>query len=258
VSPGNPVREWVTFDDPADPGSRWHVDVTFLMSPWRCLFRCGCQGVLTAPAPELEHGCCSYGAHFTGEEDRKRVLAAADRLGPGEWQYASRGRRDGVTAKGPAGGLRTRLVDGACVFLNRTGFPTGAGCALHQLALREGRHPMTAKPDVCWQLPLRRSHRQEEDGTESNVLSEFGRSGWGAGGEEFAWWCTEAPEAFTGTTPVYRSMEYELRAMVGDALYEAIAAYLDSRTANGVVAHPAVPVRVTPRPRALKRPAGSS
>ena len=27
------------------------------------------------------------------------------------------------------------------------------------------------------------------------VLSEFGRSGWGEGGEEFAWWCTEAPEA---------------------------------------------------------------
>jgi hypothetical protein len=131
------------------------------------------------------------------------------------------------------------------VFLNRPGFATGAGCALHQLALREGRHPMELKPDVCWQLPLRRSDRQEEDGTQSNVLSEFGRSGWGPGGDEFAWWCTEAPEAFTGTVPVYRSMEAELRAMVGDALYEAIATYLDRRMVNGsghtvLVPHPAV------------------
>ena len=99
---------------------------------------------------------------------------------------------------------------------------------------------MSTKPDVCWQLPLRRTDRQEEDGTQSNVLSEFGRKGWGPGGDEFAWWCTEAPEAFTGTTPIYRSMELELRAMVGDALYEAIAAYLDTRTEDSVVTHPAV------------------
>jgi hypothetical protein len=248
VSPGQPIREWATFEDPANPGSRWHVDVTFLTSPWRCLFRCGCQGVLTAPAPELEQGCCSYGAHFTGEEDRDRVLAAAGRLGPDEWQYAGRARRGGVTAKLPGGGLRTRLVDGACIFLNRPGFRTGAGCALHQLAVREGRHPMAAKPDVCWQLPLRRTDRQEPDGSLSNVLSEFGRSGWGPGGDEFAWWCTEAPEAFTGASPLYRSMELELRALVGDALYEAIAAYLDARMADGVVAHPAVTSGDTPEP----------
>ena len=52
--------------------------------------------------------------------------------------------------------LRTRLVDGACVFLNRPGFPGGTGCALHRMALREGLHPLLTKPDVCWQLPVRR------------------------------------------------------------------------------------------------------
>ena len=236
-----PVREWATFTDPDDPDSRWLVDVTFLTSAWRCLFGCGCQGVLTAAAPELEQGCCSYGAHFTGEEDRDRVVAAAERLGADEWQYAARGRRQGVTARLPGGGWRTRLVDGGCVFLNRPGFGAGAGCALHLLALREGEHPMSTKPDVCWQLPLRRSERQEGDGTTSFVLSEFGRDGWGPGGAQFAWWCTEAPDAFTGSVPVYRSMEPELRAMVGDALYASIAAYLDARLANGatgVVPHP--------------------
>ena len=56
-----------------------------------------------------------------------------------------------------------------------------------------------------------------------------------------AWWCTEAPEAFIGTEPVYRSMEPELRKMAGDALFDDIAAYLDARAAAGIapVRHPA-------------------
>jgi hypothetical protein len=251
ASPG-PVREWATFPDPGDARRRWLVDVTWLTSPWQCLFGCGCQGVLTGPTPELEQGCCSYGAHFTDEDDRDRVLAAAEDLRPDEWQHIAPGRRRGVTARLPQGGWRTRLVDGACVFLNRPGFGAGAGCALHVLALRQGAHPMVTKPDVCWQLPLRKEDKEESDGTVTTTLSEFSRAGWGAGGDEFAWWCTEAPEAFTGAAPVYRSLETELRGMVGDALYESIAAYLDRRMvsagrngANGggngvLVPHPAV------------------
>jgi len=52
-------------------------DVTFLTSAWTCIYGRGCPGVLTAPAPELEHGCCSYGAHFVDEEDLARVEAVA-------------------------------------------------------------------------------------------------------------------------------------------------------------------------------------
>jgi hypothetical protein len=250
-----PVREWATFPDPDNPDRRWMVDITWLASPWRCLFGCGCQGVLTAPAPEMEQGCCSYGAHFSDENDRDRVLAAATDLRPDEWQHRSAGARRGVTARLAQGGWRTRLVDGACIFLNRPGFPAGAGCALHVLAMRQGTHPMSTKPDVCWQLPLRKEDKEESDGTVTTTLSEFARTGWGPGGDEFAWWCTEAPEAFTGTEPVYRSMEPEMRGMLGDVLYEAIAAYLDRRMsavaagspngANGsgaavLVPHPAV------------------
>jgi len=250
--PSGPVREWATFPDPDDPKRRWQVDITWLASSWRCLFGCGCQGVLTAAAPELAQGCCSYGAHFSDEADRDRVLAAADQLRPNEWQHRGAGRRRGVTARLAGGGWRTRLVDGACVFLNRPGFGAGAGCALYVLALRQGVHPMVTKPDVCWQLPLRKEDKEESDGTVTTTLSEFARSGWGPGGDEFAWWCTEAAEAFTGAEPVYRSLEPELRAMVGAALYESIAAYLDRRMAaaagggrNGaggavLVPHPAV------------------
>jgi len=224
------VREWVTFADPSDPKRRWLVDVTWLTSPWRCLFGCGCQGVLTAAAPEMAQGCCSYGAHFSDEDDRDRVLAAAEQLRPDEWQHHGAGRRRGVTARLAGGGWRTRLVDGACMFLNRPGFAAGPGCALHVLALRQGTHPMTTKPDVCWQLPLRKEDKEDGDGTVTTTLSEFSRAGWG---------CTEAPEAFTGAEPVYRSLETELRAMTGDELYEAIAAYLERRAGNAVlVPHP--------------------
>lgn len=238
-----PVREWATFDDPDEPGRQWQVDLTFLASPWRCVFGCGCQGVLTAPTPERAEGCCSYGAHFTSDEDVARVQAAAEGLTADEWQHLPAGRRRGVVARLPGGGYRTRLVAGACVFLNRPGFDAGPGCALHLLAMRRGEHPLTAKPDVCWQLPLRRTERAEADGTTTCILSEFSRDDWGDGGAEFAWWCTEAPEAFTGAEPVYRSLEAEMRAMVGDVLYETIAAHLDARRdgTTGIASHPAVP-----------------
>ena len=56
------LHEWLSFDLDDDT---YQFDVTFLTSPWTCIFGRGCPGVLTGPAPELEQGCCSYGAHFT-------------------------------------------------------------------------------------------------------------------------------------------------------------------------------------------------
>lgn len=235
------AREWVTIPVPGKESSRWECDVTFLASPWTCIFGAGCQGVLTEPAPELGHGCCSYGAWFTGKADLKRVERVAKDLTDGEWQFRSVGLAKGIAAKVGKEGRRTRLVDDACIFLNRPGFPAGPGCALHQHAIRTGRHFVETKPDVCWQLPLRARDREEEDGSTTHVLSEFSRQGWGEGGEEFAWWCTEASEAFVGAEPVYRSQERELREMMGDAPYDALAAYLDARGAAGPppLPHPA-------------------
>ncbi len=234
-SRSGPVREWVTFEDPEDEGRRWQIDVTFLTSHWECIFGRGCQGVLTEPAPEMVQGCWSYGAHFSNRKDRDRVVRAARELSDDEWQYARAGRAKGVYAKcgkDEEGRIewRTRLVDDACIFLNRPGFVAGPGCALHQHAMRTGRHHSDLKPDVCWQLPLRCVDEEQEDGTVVSRLSEFGRDGWGEGGAEFAWWCTEAPEAFTGREPVYRSMGEELRKMLGsEALYDQVVTYLAQR-----------------------------
>src|SRR5882672_9454943 len=118
-----PTREWVTFEDPKEEGRTWQIDVTFLLSSWECIFGRGCQGVLTGPAPELVQGCCSYGAHFTDAEDIARVEAAAQTLTVENWQFRAQGRKRGIWRKTAAGEDVTRLVDDACVFLNRPGFP---------------------------------------------------------------------------------------------------------------------------------------
>lgn len=239
------AHEWVSFEDPEEERT-WVFDVTFLASRWRCIFGAGCQGVLTGPAPELVQGCCSYGAHFTDEEDVRRVEEAAATLTREQWQFASRGRtRTGevrvakVTRKGET---VTRMANGACIFLNRPGFPAGAGCALHLAALERDERPMTMKPNVCWQLPLRREDQVADDGHVTSTLRQWDRRHWGAGGAEFHWWCTEAPEAFAGEDVVYRAMRDELVAMVGRPVYDMLVAYLESRPEGSFAPHPAVRV----------------
>src|SRR4029077_17442298 len=70
-------------------------------------------------------------------------------------------------------------------------------------------------PDVCWQLPVRRTYDRVErpDGTEILVVSigEYDRRGWGGGGHDLNWWCTGAPEAHVGREPVYLSHRPGLR-----------------------------------------------
>ncbi len=233
------AHEWVSFEDPEEDRT-WLVDVTFLESRWECIFGRGCEGVLTGPAAELVQGCCSYGAHFTGEEDIARVEEAALTLTAAQWQFRAKGRRNGVVKR--AGGESvTRLVQDACVFLNRPGFAGGPGCALHRAALERGIEPLELKPDVCWQLPLRRSDETGPDGHVTTTLGEWQRRHWGEGGREFHWWCTEAPEAFGGGRPVYLSLRAELTAMTSPAVYEMIASYLEERALRPVrLPHPAL------------------
>jgi len=253
-----PAREWVSFADPAEEGRTWQIDVTFLLSSWECIFGCGCQGILTEPTPELAQGCCSHGAHFSDKADRDHVVKAARSLTAGEWQFAEVAKRKGIFKKAGKNDdgspdWQTRVVKDACIFLNRADFAAGPGCALHLHALNVGEHFSEFKPEVCWQLPLRRIDDEQDDGTVVSRLTEFGRDGWGEGGEDFAWWCTEAPEAFTGSRPVYESMGAELRKMLGKRLYRQVVAYLDDRraaTSFPPVAHPAaVPVTIGRRKR---------
>ncbi|HEV7826403.1 MAG TPA: hypothetical protein VGP02_16015 [Mycobacteriales bacterium] len=237
-------REWIEFTDPADAEHEVRADLTWLLSSWTCIFGRGCHGVIEGRASD---GCCSHGAFFTDADDEKRVRSFVKKLTPETWQLHRRGfehwtEKDSVGEE--AGRRRTATVDGACVFLNRPGFPGGEGCALHALALREGLHPLETKPDVCWQLPVRRAQewvtRPDDTQVLVSTLGEFDRRGWGEGGHDLHWWCTSSPDAHVAADPLYVEYAAELTALIGAPAYARLAELCAARRAQGLIAeHPA-------------------
>ncbi len=233
------LHEYISFEDP-DEYRTWVFDVTFLMSPWTCIYGRGCPGVLTSPAPELEQGCCSYGAHFVDDEDHDETLTFIERLTDDQWQFRNKAAKDGPTRRTRSGQWVTRVHQGACIMLNRPDFPGGAGCALHRAALEAGEQPLDWKPDVCWQLPLRLEETTDDHGHVTSTLREWKRRDWGDGGREFDWWCTDAPDAFIAAAPVYETLRDEIIALIGAGPYELVASHLDRRTRWQPLPHPAL------------------
>jgi hypothetical protein len=238
-------REWLEFVDPADAAHLVRADLTWLLSRWTCVFAQGCHGIVPGRAAD---GCCSHGAFFTDTDDEKRVRAAARGLTRATWQHYRRGFAKYTeldTVDGSAQSRRTATrEDGPCVFLNDRDFPGGGGCALHAKAVRDGVHPLEYKPDVCWQLPIRRDQQWTTRPDGSRILvssvSEFDRRGWGEGGQDLYWWCTSSPEAHVGTDPLYMTYEAELTALLGKSAYTKLADLCTARMAAGLIApHPA-------------------
>ncbi len=231
---GLETHEWVSFVD--GDGDTWLFDLTFLTSRWTCLFGQGCPGILETPTPELEQGCCSYGAHFTGPADLARVKEAASRLTPDQWKN----HRPVDTAFGGDDEEPTSVVvDGACIFHNPPGFAGGTGCALHGAAVEAEERPLDWKPEVCWQLPLRLDYVEDENGLHTYTLREWKRRDWGAGGDEFHWWCTTSDEqAFIGDDTVFASLSEEITEMVGPHAFAWLENYLVSRGTERLVPHP--------------------
>jgi len=238
------THEWLSFEH---DGDTYQFDVTFLTSSYTCIYGAGCPGILARPAPEYQRGCCSFGAHFVDKEDRRRVEALAEELSDDEWQFRRRAAKlGGAIHRNEDREWVTRTVDGACIFLNRPGWSTGAGCALHQAALRRQERPLDWKPAVCWQLPLRLEQRDDELGHTTWVLREWKRRDWGEGGADFGWWCTDDPLAFVGEEPVYRSCRDEIVELVGEEPYDTLLAYLESRPPTVFLPHPALKRRPSP------------
>ena len=238
------LHEWVSFEDP-DEQRTWAFDVTFLTSNWSCIFGNGCKGVLTEDFTEASQGCCSYGAHFTGPDDIAHTQQMAERLTPSQWQFRDEGRADGVIQLNADGETTTRLVDDACIFLNRPGFDgDGHGCAFHHAAEAAGQRHLDLMPEVCWQLPLRRIDETDDNGWVTSTVREWKRRDWGEGGADFHWWCTDGPEAFGGSRPVYEELADELKELVGPVAYELVVSHLEQRISTRgtevYVAHPAL------------------
>lgn len=242
VSLGFP-RSFVEFTNPEDESEVFRCDLTWLTSRWTCIFGDGCPGIYDS-SPEA--GCCTLGAHFADEEDHARVARFADSLTADHWQRIDEGRSGGWTETDDEGDLKTRAVDGACIFHNDRDFEGGYGCALHGYAIANGIKPHLVKPDVCWQLPTRRQFRDVDrgDGTSYTEvqIGEYTRAGWGPGGDDLDWYCSSNTEAHVGRDPVYISNRDELTAMMGPAGYAQLVEHCENHTAGGaVVPHPADP-----------------
>jgi hypothetical protein len=199
-----------------DGDTTWRFERTFLRSSWRCIWGRGCLGIGAEPAPDLALGCCSLGADLDDDE-APTISALAATLGPERFEHHAEAAAAGVFADETR--RATRVVDGACVFLNRPGFPGGAGCALHLAAVDAGESPVDWKPSVCWQLPLRVEFATGEGDTEVATVRGWTRADWGAEGVTMAWCCTEGDLAYGGDRPVVDSLADELEAIAGRAVY---------------------------------------
>ncbi|MGV9714204.1 hypothetical protein ACWDTI_26505 [Gordonia sp. NPDC003424] len=259
-------REWYEFVDPANPEHVIAADMTWLLSHWTCVFGTpACQGIIEG----REHdGCCSHGAYLSDKDDRRNLARSMAMLTEDDWQYYKKG--SGKDPLGPRGyleegeadedgepTLKTRKYKGACIFLNRPGFAGGTGCALHSMALRRGLEPLTVKPEVCWQLPVRRAQEWVErpDGTEvlRTTITEFDRRGWGEGGHDLKWYCSGSPDAHVGATQVWESYAPELTELIGKPAYDALATACRRRKGLGLVAvHPATAAATTRRETDIK------
>ena len=198
----------------------WRFDRSFLESNWTCIWGRGCLGILDEPAEHLGQGCCSVGAEFGDQDEARMISALAAMLDPERFEHHA------AAADVGAGGIfsdetrtNTRVVDSACIFLNRTGFAGGAGCALHLAAVDADESPIEWKPSVCWQLPVKVDWASVDDGKEIATVRRWSRADWGDEGETMAWCCTEGDRAYVGDRPVIDSLATELEDLVGSAVY---------------------------------------
>ncbi|HTN99373.1 MAG TPA: hypothetical protein VL068_01755, partial [Microthrixaceae bacterium] len=207
-----------------DGETLWRFETEFLNSNWQCIWGRGCQGILDHPSEELQQGCCSVGAELVDDEAAS-VAANVAYMSPEIFQFHDTAVADGIFSDETM--TNTRVIDGACIFLNRPGFDGGAGCALHLAALRDDESPLDWKPSVCWQLPIRVDWVAGEDGGETASLRSWRRRDWGEDGKTMAWWCTEAPEAYSSSVRVVDGLAEELEDVVGTEVFIQLKSVLN-------------------------------
>jgi hypothetical protein len=224
-------KEWATFIDPRD-ASTWQIDLTFLASAWKCIFGAGCKGI----HGDADFGCCSSGvfiqAHADDEEgaaDFKMVKDRVKQLTDEDWDLRPKFKKNWWKERGKGSGSKhTKVSGGACVFANRNGASGTIGCAFHVAALRRGEDPIDWKPWTCGLVPFAIDH--SDDDQHHTLRAYEHERDWGSGeSAPLDWWCVDSPDAYVAAQAVYRTEESLLRRVLGDALYDEVAAYMDER-----------------------------
>jgi uncharacterized flavoprotein (TIGR03862 family) len=221
----------------------WRFETSFLNSNWTCIWGRGCLGIETTPDPDSGHGCCSWGAHMDSVDEAMNLSAMAAMIPDHLFQHRELADSAGIFSDETR--TNTKVVDGACIFLNRTGFPGGSGCALHLAALDAEELPLDWKPSVCWQLPIKvdweltgpgetapgepksddkKSDDKNSDDRKSDIVEVatvrgWQRRDWGEDGATMAWCCTEGAEAYIGEERVIDSLAAEIAEIVGETVW---------------------------------------
>lgn len=247
------LREWISLVD--DDGETWLFDLSFFASNWQCIYGRGCAGIEEEPDVAGQRGCCSYGAHFADDEDLSRVMQIAAAIPNTVWENhsyrpapsSSRAESldaliEALTTVDDDGDRITRVVDGACVFLNSSRHPQGSGCALHLAAIQSDLDALEWKPEVCWQLPLRVEHHLDDNDHSTHFVRQWTRNDWGESGQDLGWWCSEAPEAYVGTEPVAEYLAAEVTALAGERIARQLIEYVRERAQRAHRGSPSIPV----------------
>lgn len=230
------------------------VHLTFLLSNWDCIYGQGCPGQFGVQDSTLKDdvGCCGDSFYFDSKDEIAFVQKQMEGLTDEDWDQERRAyvEKHGFVhminnsddpAKFEAKG---KVSDGGCVFQNRNGGSSGKpGCAFHFKAMRENKPDHTeSMPAVCWQLPLRYGVVGDESVANSNTyeLGPWDVSQWNTDGFQFedrryqcAWWCVDAPDAYVSDSMVFKTLEPNIRKMIGDRPYELVRAAIESRLASG-------------------------
>lgn len=239
--------DWLQFRFPDGEGidTVWKVNLTFLMSGWECIYGRGCPGHFGVTdryvTPDL--GCCTDGFYIRDDADQKNIEKRISQLTDADWDIKNREyvAKKGWLRKVNKDETKSRVMDGGCVFSNRSDGSTGKpGCAFVQLAKRHGEnvddatiegHDSHTKymPGVCHELPLKFNYT-EQDKEIPGDYQEVTINAWDASAwveddplrehdDWMAWWCVDAPEAYGNRTPLYVRMEDTMVESMGQAAY---------------------------------------
>ena len=189
-----PASGWSS-PTPPTPGQRFRCDLTWLTSSWTCIFGSGCQGIY---ADRPDDGCCTLGAHFTDEDDVKRVKAVVKELGEDEWQHhpgstkvsrldRDRGRRRSRprSSTAPASSSTARASRPA----------PAARCTSTRCSPARSRTPSspTSAGSCRSGAPTARSSCPTGRRGWRSRITEYDRRGWGPGGHDLDWYCSATP-----------------------------------------------------------------
>ena len=228
-------------------------DLTWLTSSYTCIFGQGCQGIYaSSPGRRLLHARRALRRQGRREAGRGVRRRSSTRRSGSSSPTGARSRKKDWIETDDEGERKTRTVevDGqqACVFHNRADFPTGAGCALHGLALAAGPQPARdqARRVLAAADPAARSARSSaQDGTTYTEVSigEYDRRGWGPGGHDLDWYCSGNTEAHVAAGAGLRHPRARAGRADGQAAYDELVRHCEAhvRSRSALALHPADP-----------------